>query len=146
METLADSDFMSRFRGRFESALRWHNLDELWEAVRDDAENWYIYQIGSEVPNDVSTPAQLEAFIDEIDLLLRTEHQEDYCGIVYADDLREPTMIKVYDPNNLGVTCGFSTNPPPPGWVISRIKPVGISAEGVLPASRRRWWQRLFRN
>ena len=146
METTAESDFMTRFRGRFESALRWHNLDELWLTVRNDAENWYIYQVGADVPTDVSSAARLNTFIDELDELLRAEHQEDYCGIVYADDLRAPTMIKVYDPNNLGVSCGFSDNPPTPGWVISRVKPVAIGAERVVPAGRRRWWRRFLRN
>ncbi|MCK7500047.1 MAG: hypothetical protein MZW92_64195 [Comamonadaceae bacterium] len=38
------------------------------------------------------------------DDLLRKEHREDYCGIVYADDLRPAdACVKIYDPNNLGV-------------------------------------------
>ncbi len=30
----------------------------------------------------------------------------DYCGIVYADDSENPTLVKVYDLNNLGPSCG----------------------------------------
>jgi hypothetical protein len=44
--------------------------------------------------------------------LLRAEHHESYCGIVYADDLENPRLIKIYDPNNLGSSCGSSKNPP----------------------------------
>jgi len=39
---------------------------------------------------------------------LRADHHESYCGIVYADDLDKPRLIKIYDPNNLGSSCGSS--------------------------------------
>jgi hypothetical protein len=55
--------------------------------------------------------------------LLRDEHRESYCGIVYADDLDKPRLIKIYDPNNLGSSCGSSKNPPGPGWIMSRCAP-----------------------
>ena len=87
---------------------------------------------------------QLQRFITEIDALLRREHDEDYCGIVYADDPSAPGMIKIYDPNNLGKVCGYSANPPLPGWVLSRLPPADLQAAQVQPAGRRRWWQRLF--
>jgi hypothetical protein len=57
--------------------------------------------------------------------LLREEHREAYCGIVYADDLENPRLIKIYDPNKLGSSCGSSKNPPGPGWIMSRLPPDG---------------------
>ena len=72
--------------------------------------------------------AGLERFVDELDRLLRAEHAEDYCGIVYADSLERPEFVKIFDPNNLGVSCGFSENPPLPGWVLSKMKPVNLEA------------------
>jgi hypothetical protein len=80
-----------------------------------------------------------------VDTLLRQEHGEDYCGIVYADDLSQPRFIKIYDPNNLGVTCGYSDNPPLPGWILSKLRPCDLSAGIHLPGNRKRWWRRLFR-
>ena len=97
-------------------------------------------------PDLAAVPAgadELARFIDEIDMLLRREHDHDYCGIVYADDPAAPAMVKIYDPNNLGVSCGYSDNPPLPGWVLSRLPPVDLEATRQ-PAGRRRWWQRLF--
>ncbi len=32
-------------------------------------------------------------------------------GIVYVDDPVAPSLIKIYDPNNLGSTCGSSADP-----------------------------------
>ncbi|MCB1722502.1 MAG: hypothetical protein H6959_04255 [Chromatiaceae bacterium] len=135
--------YLAAFRGSFTSALRWPQLDALWDRVRAAPEGWYVYAIGEPPP---TTPADAEAllrFVSEIDALLRREHDEDYCGIVYADAPAAPSMIKIYDPNNLGVTCGYSTNPPLPGWVLSRLAPVDVEAARQA-GGRRRWWQRLF--
>ena len=87
---------------------------------------------------------QLDTFLNEVTDLLKEEHQEDYCGIVYADNKKDPSFIKIYDPNNLGVVCGFSNNPPLPGWVLSEIKPTDLNAALPQPGNRKRWWQRIF--
>lgn len=138
-------DFLVAFRGSFTSALRWHHLDALWERLRDRADaGWYLYALGEPPPRTPAEPAEVLAFITAIDKLLRTEHKEDYCGIVYADDLQAPGFVKIYDPHHLGVSCGFSDNPPLPGWVMSLIPPVDLPATRVLPQNRRHWWRRLF--
>lgn len=140
-----DDPYLRAFRGSFISALRWHHLDTLWERLREHAgDGWYVYAVGEVPPVTPSDAARVEAFITEVDRLLRDEHKEDYCGIVYADDLETPSFIKIYDPNNLGVSCGYSDNPPLPGWVMSRIPPVDVAAARVVPKNRKRWWQRLF--
>ena len=140
-----DDPFVAAFRGSFTSALRWHHLDALWQTLKDQpGDEWHIYAVGHPPPEEVSSREQLLRFIDEIDALLRREHEEDYCGIVYADDLTAPALIKIYDPHNLGVSCGFSDNPPLPGWVLSKLKPCDLEETRPLPNSRKRWWQRIF--
>jgi len=140
-----ESDFYTRYRGGFIGLLRWPQLDDFWRVLRSSkGENWYIYAIGEALPEQPVTSEQLDTFVTEIDILLRKEHQEDYCGVVYVDDKTEPTFIKIYDPNNLGVVCGFSDNPPLPGWIISLIKPELLDENTFLPQSRKRWWRRLF--
>lgn len=137
--------FLLAFRGSFTSALRWHHLDALWSRVRDaSGDGWYLYSVGEPPPEAASSAGQVETFLTEIDKLLRAEHQEDYCGVVYADDLQDPSLIKIFDPNNLGVTCGYSDNPPLPGWVMSRLRPVDLPSARVKPKNRQRWWQRLL--
>ncbi|MCB1802680.1 MAG: hypothetical protein KDI82_13395 [Gammaproteobacteria bacterium] len=143
MTTDSPDPYLAAFCGSFTSALRWPQLDALWEKVRAQPDDWYIYAVGEPPPQAVADAATLRRFIDEIDALLRREHDEDYCGIVYADLPAEPRMVKIYDPNNLGVSCGYSDNPPLPGWVLSRLAPVDLEA-ARQPAARRRWWQRLL--
>ncbi|MEO5342852.1 MAG: hypothetical protein H7842_05860 [Gammaproteobacteria bacterium SHHR-1] len=145
-DTPPRDDFMQAFRGSFTSALRWHHLDSLWQLVRADAGGgWYLYAIGTQPPTQPASAEQVLRFVDELDALLRQEHDEDYCGIVYADDLSQPGFIKVYDPNNLGVSCGYSDNPPLPGWILCKLPPSLLAQDSLLAKGRQRWWQRLWR-
>ena len=143
--TDTETDFRVAFKGNFSGILRWEQLDELWQLLREDAaDDWYLYAVGEAPPEvTVSTEAVLR-FIDEIDVLLRKEHEEDYCGVVYVDDKESPSFVKIFDPHNLGVSCGYSDNPPLPGWTLSKLQPVDLQAQMPLPGNRRRWWQRLF--
>lgn len=73
---------MHAYRGSFTSTLRWHHLDDLWKHLRERAgDGWYIYAIGETPPAQTSDAQQVLTISDEIDHLLRTEHDEDYCGI-----------------------------------------------------------------
>ena len=138
--------YVKRFKeGRFESLMRWHQLDDFWKNLRSQIDDdWYVYAVGEDAPDVTSNKKKVLSFIDEIDQLLHKEHEEDYCGIVYVDDKQTPDFIKIFDPNNLGVSCGFSDNPPLPGWVMSKMKPVDLE-EALKPANnRRRWWQKIF--
>ncbi len=138
--------YVSAFKGNFTSTMRWHDLDAFWQVLKTYADdNWYIYALGEEVPVRPSDKAQLLHFIDEIDSLLHKEHDEDYCGIVYIDNKQTPEFIKIFDPNNLGVSCGFSDNPPLPGWILSRIQPAELETALNPPKNRQRWWQQLFK-
>jgi len=142
----ADNEFITAYRGSFISMLRWPQLDALWATVRTKTDPpWYIYAVGEQPPEEPATSDQVALFVTQLDELLHREHDEDYCGIVYADDREEPHFVKIYDPNNLGSVCGSSGAPPPfPGWILSRIQPVDLNVAIPLPGNRRRWWQRLF--
>lgn len=143
----ATDPFLEQFRGSFISALRWPQLDALWDTLNQKSDGgWYAYAIGEAPPMEPLTPDQMATFIKEVDTLLRQEHDEDYCGIVYADDLSDPTFVKIFDPNNLGVSCGFSENPPLPGWILSLVKPCNLENALPQPGNRKRWWQRLFKS
>ena len=143
--SVKEDPFLSAFRGNFTGVLSWQDLDAFWGVVRSNAAaGWYVYAIGEAPPTTTATAEQVNLFIAEIDALLRREHEEDYCGIVYADSKTEPALIKIFDPNNLGVQCGFSDNPPLPGWVLSRLPPVALQDRGQRPEGRRRWWRKLW--
>jgi hypothetical protein len=138
-------DFRDAFKGSFSGVLRWEQLDELWQRLRDDAAgDWYLYAVGETPPTDTVSKYDVIQFIEQVDELLRREHDEQYCGIVYVDDVYAPSFVKIFDPNNLGVSCGYSDSPPLPGWILSKLPPVDLQAPMPQPGNRRRWWQRLF--
>ena len=139
-----NSELLKQFRGCFTGILRWPQFDELLETLRSEQQNWYIYAIGETPPETSSDWESTLNFITEINDLIKKEHDESYCGVVYVDDKSSPTMVKIFDPNNLGVSCGFSDNPPLPGWIMSLKKPDNLS-EILQPAKRRRWWSNIFK-
>ena len=138
-------DFLHVFRGSFQGILRWSQLDQLWQTVLSNSqETWYVYAVGELPPTQVATALEVQHFIQELDSLLRKEHAEDYCGIVYVDDLNQPSLIKVFDPHNLGTMCGSKGTQPLPAWIISKLKPIDLPHTVPVPRNRQRWWQQLF--
>ena len=137
------SRFGDLFAGRLWSVMSWEQLTAFWTRI-DTGAGWYLYAIGEPVPTVPALADQAAEFLRRIDALLREDHRHDYCGIVYADDLQQPSFVKIYDPNNLGVSCGFSTNPPLPGWIMSLVPPEDLRPGQKLPEGRKRWWRALF--
>lgn len=132
------------FHGTLWSLMQWEQWDALRASLVDSGQPWYVYAVGHGLPDAPVQGVALTATLDAINELLRHEHRERYLGIVYLDDLRDPTLIKVYDPNHLGSVCGSRGDPAPPGWIISRLLPEEIVSNTPLPQSRKRWWDALL--
>jgi hypothetical protein len=139
------NDYLAAFNGGFHGMLRWSQLDALWGCLRArGGEGWYVYAVGEPPPTEPVNAEALQRFIDEVDLLLRRDHDADYCGVVYADNPDAPRFVKIYDPNHLGASCGSSGERILPGWTLSLLPPVDLPQAMPQTGSRRRWWQRLF--
>jgi hypothetical protein len=136
------TEFQRLYTGRVWSVMGWDQLTAFWKRI-DPAAGWYLLAVGVSPAPTLADAATVATFIERIDTLLRNEHHESYCGIVYADDLDNPRLIKIYDPNNLGSSCGSSKNPPGPGWIMSRDVPNELPSSHPVPQNRKRWWQRL---
>ena len=139
---MALDDFDRYYNGTLFSVMSWEQLTAFWNRIDADA-GWYLYAVGQDVPDTASPREKVEQFIREIDGLLRREHHEEYCAIVYADDLEQPHFVKIYDPNHLGSSCGSSSTKSSvvPGWVMSLVPPRAIAVGGIVPGQRKRWWQ-----
>lgn len=139
------SNYLEKYNGSLTGLMRWSQLDTLTSILNSNNDGaWYVYYVGEDVPSTSIKAEQFKKIINEISELLRSDHREDYLGIVYVDDLETPSFVKIYDPNNLGATCGSSGVRKLPGWTISRDLPVDLHAEFPNSGSRRRWWQNLF--
>jgi hypothetical protein len=138
----AQGEFLVKYQGLLFNILSWDQLAEFWSRL-DRHAGWYLYPVGHQLPKSKASSEEVDRFIREVDTLLHQEHEEDYCGIVYADDLEKPSFIKIYDPSNLGVSCGSSGRPIFPGWIMSLLAPVELEPE-VTSNNRKRWWNSLF--
>ena len=146
LEILRNDPFYKAYQGSFLGVLRWGQLDNLWlQTLKNKEAPWFVYAVGEAPPKNPVAIDEAERFIHEVDQLLRREHDEDYCGIVYANNTEEPTFIKIFDPSNLGSACGSSDAPPLPGWILSKIKPVDLPSAFPQPNNRKRWWKSIFR-
>jgi len=144
MVAIGDGVFQERLTGAFSGIVTWAQLSELWSVVKQAPDGWYIYAIGETPPERPAKADALMAFIQEIDALLRKEHREEYCGIVYADNKAEPSFIKIFDPHHLGSSCGSSGVKTLPGWLLTRMRPDALHEDRPLPEGRKRWWRGLF--
>jgi hypothetical protein len=141
----SEDPFYTAFRGNFTSILSWTQLDAFWDTVRQQADaGWYVYAVGETPPERPLDADQVRHFVGAVDALLREDHYEDYCGIVYTDSKNAPAFIKIFDPYNLGASCGSSKHPPAPGWIMSRLAPRVLETPRILPENRRRWWRNLW--
>ncbi|MBZ0092582.1 MAG: hypothetical protein ACYC2R_04215 [Burkholderiales bacterium] len=136
------ADFDRLFNGLLYSLMSWQQLTDFWPKI-DTASGWYLYAVGQALPEAPANNSQVGKFIKELDALLRQEHRESYCGIVYADDLDNPNLVKIYDPNHLGSACGSSKTVAVPGWIMSRMPPRELAPAWIVPANRKRWWHAL---
>lgn len=140
------NDFLTTFNGKFYGVLRWKQLDDLWQVVKHDDENgWYIYAVGEPLPIHKKTGKSVNTYVDALNKLLRREHDEDYCGVVYTDSFETPRLIKVFDPNSLGTSCSIATQGPLPSWIISKMLPKELSNQAKQTVNRRHWWQTILK-
>ena len=140
----SENSFVTRMNSKFYGVLQWSDLDALWLRVRNNPEGWYASLTGESPPVKPLTAEELGKFVSEIDALLHKEHEENYCGVVYVDDNVNPTLLKIFDPHNMGTGCRVGGEPIPPLWIMSRIQPTLLVNDAPLSGSRRRWWQNLF--
>lgn len=137
--------FLAKFNGVLKNVLEWTWWDAVVAALKEKSDGgWYVYYVGEAVPVGTLSPWWFNGFLDRLSDLLRHEHVETYLGIVYVDDFADPSFIKIYDPNNLGSSCGSSSRSVLPSWVLSRVPPTDLHATAPIPGNRRRWWQELL--
>jgi hypothetical protein len=77
-----------------------------------------VYFVGVDFPQAPLDAVTFCKVLDAIGTLLHHDHKEKYLGIVYVDDFEHPRLIKIYDPNNLGASCGSSGKVVPAGWIL----------------------------
>lgn len=109
--------------------MQWDDCHALFEKLNSDPDGWYLYDTSKVAPKIVANANEFIDTLNGIKKIIKSEHQERYCGIVYTNDLDKPDFVKIFHPNNLGKVCGSSENPSIPRWLLSKNKPINIETE-----------------
>lgn len=138
------TNFTDLLNSTLHGVMRWDEWDALCDHIQLSGDPWFVYFVSHAIPEFPTKNTQLAIALDEIRAILKREHEEDYLGIVFVDNLISPALVKIYDPCNLGSSCGSSGRQIPPGWILSRLPPCPIASDIPLPNNRRRWWYGLL--
>ena len=120
------SSYIDEFQGRFIGIMQWDDCHALLQKLIDQPSDWYLYDTLEDTPIKTINVDGFINQINEIKEILTSQHQERYCGIVYTNDLENPSFVKIFHPNNLGKSCGSSEHPPIPKWLLSKTKPEDV--------------------
>ena len=138
------STFLDIYNGRMSGVMKWHQLDTLWAYVKSQ-EDWYLYEVGANLPTKKISSPTLDESIDKIDAFLHHEHDKKYCGVVYADNLKTPTLIKIYHPRKMGASCGSSGSTVLPNWTLSKTPPVDLLEWALEKDEKPVWWKHMLK-
>ncbi|CAB9543292.1 hypothetical protein [uncultured Gammaproteobacteria bacterium] len=138
-------DYLAQFQDRFIGIMQWEDCHALFEKLSNNPNDWYLYNTSKVVPKTVVNANDFLNAINNIKKVIKSEHQERYCGIVYTNDLNNPDFVKIFHPNNLGKSCGSSENPPIPQWLLSKIKPIDIIKRFDLPSEKKGFISKYFK-
>ncbi|HGG04652.1 MAG TPA: hypothetical protein ENK28_04285 [Aliiroseovarius sp.] len=124
---MPDDAFWRAFQGDFQGILTWPDFDSLWAVLGATKGDWYVYDLTADVPSSPVSGRDFDKALSEAGDLYSSVRNRSYCGAVYVDDPRTPTFVKVFDPYQMGATCGSSGSRTMPRFVFSRIIPTPLS-------------------
>jgi hypothetical protein len=136
--------FLQTYTSRMNGVLRWPQLDKLWQKL-DTNEGWYLYEIGNDVPTKPLSSGALQQAIERIDTFLHLEHEAEYCGVVYTDNLNAPGVLKIYHPKKMGASCGSSGSTVLPKWTLSKYPPIDLVEWALEKDQKPAWWKHMLR-
>ena len=131
------SSYIDEFQGRFIGIMQWDDCHALLQKLIEHPNDWYLYDTLNQVPKNQVDADEFVKTLKTIKEILTDEHQERYCGIVYTNDLENPSFVKIFHPKNIGKSCGSSEHPPIPQWLLSKTKPIDVVEKFGLPKEKR---------
>ena len=122
------SAYTGQFKGNFKSALRWHDLDDLWATLKTlNKGQWYIYHVGEEPPVETEFRVEVTAeelpidtdfgeIVDEVteqegELARKNSKQKEPPTNVETSSVSSNTSVKT---TSLGGSSATSSSPPSP--------------------------------
>ncbi len=122
-QTLPDTRFWRAYQGRAEGLLNWADIDALWPLLARDPEGWYVYDLETRPPETPLDTEDFMAFLAQAGALVNSRRDRSHSGAVYIDNRATPAFVKIFDPANMGTSCGGDHDMIFPRYILSRIRP-----------------------
>ena len=120
---LPDTPFWRAYQARASGLLHWEDVDALWPLLAAQPEGWFVYDLDAEPPTAPLPAADFTAFLPQAEALVNARRDRSHSGAIYIDNRETPTFIKVFDPTNMGTSCGGDHEMIFPRYIFSKIQP-----------------------
>jgi len=121
------------------SLLSWDQLSAFWQRSTPAA-GWYLYALAKSVRANRRRGTCRRLYPRDRHPAAPRTH-EDYCGIVYADDLDNPSPDQDLRPSHLGTVLRFQQASHPARLGDVENAAFDLSPSHLVPQNRKRWWQ-----
>jgi len=120
---LPDTLFWRAYQGRASGLLNWQEVDALWPRLTAQPSSWYVYDLNTTPPEAPLPDAEFIAFLPQAQALVNERRDRSHSGAIYLDNHGSPTFIKIFDPTNMGTSCGGDHDMIFPRFIFSKLKP-----------------------
>jgi hypothetical protein len=132
---LPDTPFWRAYQGPMAGMVNWARLDAFWPVLQASGGAWYVTDLESgALPDAPATSDEFAATLALAQAMYDPVRDRSWCGVVFADDPAAPSFVKLFDPWNMGASCGSSGVRVMPRWVLSRIAPDALPEVAAEPA------------
>lgn len=120
---LPDTPFWRLYQGRASGLLHWPEVDAFWATLSQTPSGWYVYDLETPPPENPHSPADFSTALKAAQSLVNARRDRSHSGAIYIDNRETPAFIKVFDPSNMGTSCGGAHDMIFPRYIFSKAKP-----------------------
>ncbi|HIP24445.1 MAG TPA: hypothetical protein EYG79_12765 [Rhodobacteraceae bacterium] len=120
---LPDTAYWRAYQGRAAGLIDWKEVDALWPQLGVQPEGWYVYDLETAPPVAPMPAPDFTAFLPQAEALVNARRDRSHSGAIYIDSREAPAFIKIFDPKNMGTSCGGDHEMIFPRYILSKTKP-----------------------
>lgn len=129
---LPDTTYWRHYQGAFSSLLKWEDVDAFWGQLAATEAHWYVFEKEKAAPQSPATEAQFSEILKAAEALVNARRKLSYSGAIYLDSPDAPSMIKIFDPVNMGSVCACSGERIMPKYILSLATPEAPPKKGLM--------------
>jgi len=120
---LPGTNYWRAFQGRSSGLINWKDVDALWVQLSSQPEGFFVYDFEAAPPTTPLPAFDFARFLPKAEALVNERRDRSHSGAIYIDSLTAPLFIKIFDPTNMGTSCGGDHEMVFPRFTLSKIKP-----------------------